>query len=97
MGQRNNHNRQPPKRRGAASAPSHLKAAPATIPRPKAIEYGKPFVVLEDGRKNVFVIQDGKLVSHATSIADYRRNSRVKEMPQKIKGLTRYEICLPIN
>ena len=60
--------------------------------------FGKPFLVLEDSQKRVFVIQGAALVPHDMTIAAYRRDShQVTEMAQKIKGLTRYEIRSPVE
>jgi hypothetical protein len=95
MAQRNRYHgakRQKPR----AAAPPPARAVAAAVEKPRPVVYGKPFLVLEDAKKAVFVIKDAQLVAHEKTIAAYRRDSRVQEMPQKIKGLTRYEICSPL-
>ncbi len=100
MGPRNRPRFQRPKQRRnsppqAASLGS--AAAPLVVEKPRPVVYGKPFLVLEDSHKKVFVIQGAQLVPHDKSIAAYRSDSQVTEMAQKIKGLTRYEIRAPLD
>jgi len=54
--------------------------------------YGKPFILLEDTSKNTFWFKGGRWVAHTQTIAEYRENSQVKELPQKVNGMTRYEV-----
>jgi hypothetical protein len=54
-------------------------------------------LLLEDAQKKVFSFKNGQLIDHAKTIAEYRLDCRVKQLPQKINGLTRYEICLPVS
>jgi hypothetical protein len=35
-------------------------------------------------------------VRHSRSIAECREDCQVKELAQKINGMTRYEICSPV-
>jgi len=60
--------------------------------RKSPTRYGKPFILLEDMEKNTFEFRGGQWVAHSMSIAECRENSQVKELPQKVNGMTRYEI-----
>jgi hypothetical protein len=78
--------------------------APATrmLQRPPDIEiepsviYGKPFIVLEDKEKNTFIYQAGNWVPHTESIAECRKTCQVKELPQRVNQMIRYEIRSPV-
>ena len=97
MGKKNRFHGQRSQRRAAPPAAARGMTALERPEKPRPVVYGKPFMVLEDPQKKVFVIQGAQLVPHEKSIAAYRQDSQVKELPQKIKGLTRYEICSPIG
>lgn len=73
-----------------------IEAPPVYTPKPP-VEYGKPFLLLEDASKQTFEFKDGAWVPFALSIADCKREGLVKELPQKVNKRTRYEIRLPIN
>ncbi len=73
-----------------------IREAPAVIEKKPPVVYGKPFVVLEDGQKDTFIYQGGKWVPHTKTIAECREDCQVKELSQKINGMTRYEICSPV-
>jgi hypothetical protein len=60
------------------------------------VTFGKPFVLLEDLDKSTFVYKGGQWIPHSATIAECRQDCQVKELPQKIKGMTRYEICPPV-
>ena len=60
------------------------------------VVYGKPVVVLEDESKNTFEFQQGAWIPFAMSIAECRHECQVKELPQKVNRMTRYEIRRPI-
>ena len=60
------------------------------------VTYGKPFVVLEDVQKNTFVFSGGRWQPHTATIAECRIDCQVKELPQKINDMTRYEVCSPV-
>jgi hypothetical protein len=68
----------------------------AVAERKPPVVYGKPFVVLEDSQKSTFVYSGGQWVPHTKSIAECRQDCRVKELAQKINGMTRYEVCSPV-
>jgi hypothetical protein len=85
------------KKNNNAYQPAALKtAAAAALERKPPVKYGKPFVVLEDVQKSTFVYQGGQWVRHEKTIAECRADCQVKELSQKINGMTRYEICSPV-
>ena len=88
-------NRKKPARR---PSPSVVVEKPAfVIPaRKPPTTYGKPFIVLEDGQKNTFEYLKGAWVPYSISIAQCRESGEVKELPQKINKMTRYEVRLPL-
>jgi hypothetical protein len=55
-------------------------------------QYGKPFILLEDGNKDTFEFKGGQWVAHPMNIAECRESGLVKQLPQKVNGMTRYEI-----
>jgi hypothetical protein len=95
MGQRYHHQNKRQKPR--ASAPTPVLNRPAPPEKKVPLVYGKPFVVLEDDHKRTFVYVRGGWVSHTRTIAQCREDSQVKELPQKINGMTRYEICAQVT
>jgi hypothetical protein len=78
-------------------APTVVHERPAAIPRKARTQYGKPIILLEDGNKDTFEFQGGRWVAHAMTIAEARESCFVKELPQKVNGMTRYEIRYPIT
>ena len=79
-----------------ATAASPERRAAAAERRAKT-EYDKPFILLEDSDKDTFEFKAGQWARHAMSIAEYRENSLVKELAQKVNGMTRYEIRYPVS
>jgi hypothetical protein len=65
--------------------------------RPAPIVYGKPFIVVEDEQKNTFVFQAGAWVPHTASIAECRQTCQVKELPQRVNKMIRYEVRCPVG
>ena len=62
------------------------------------MQYGKPFVLLEDAQKSTFIYTGVQWVPHSQiDRRDIRVDCQVKELPQKIKGMTRYEICAAVR
>jgi hypothetical protein len=96
MGQRRHHQGKQQRRRPAAPQPSY---APLTaVPEKKtSVAFGKPVLLLEDGEKNVFVYSAGQWVAYNRTIAECRVDCQVKQLPQTIKGMTRYEVCVPLE
>jgi len=60
------------------------------------VQYGKPFILLEDENKSTYEFKAGKWVEHGMTIAECRVECQVKVLPQKLKNMTRYEIRSPI-
>ncbi len=90
----NNHRKRP----AHGSRPATAERVPLTIaPRKPPTEYGKPFIVLEDAQKNTFEYRSGAWVPYAMSVAECRLECSVKELPQKINKMTRYEVRLPLS
>lgn len=88
----------PANKRQAARAPSAergLRYPPAIVERPAPVVYGKPFILLEDAEKNTFIFHAGNWVQHSVSIAECRQTCQVKELPQKLNRMTRYEVRCP--
>ncbi len=57
---------------------------------------GPPMTLLEDASKAVFEYRNGNWVEFALTIAQCRRDGEVKELPQKINKMTRYQVRLPV-
>jgi hypothetical protein len=68
-----------------------------TFEKKPPVRYGKPFVLLEDAQKLTFIYANFQWARHDKSIAECRLDCQVKELPQRINGMTRYEICAPIS
>lgn len=93
MAQRRRSNHQP-RKQAARSAPSEPRLPPA--PKPPVV-YGKAFTLLEDQGKQTFEYKSGSWVPFALTIAECRTTGQVKELPQKVNQMTRYEIRLPVD
>ena len=61
------------------------------------VQYGAPFIVLEDSDKKTFEYANGAWTPYAMSIAECKKSCQVKELPQKVNNKTRYEIRVPIE
>jgi len=76
-------------------------APPPLAPRPErapALVYGKPITLLEDEQKATFYFTKGSWVPYEMTIAECRENScQVKELPQKVNRMTRYEVRCPVR
>lgn len=57
---------------------------------------GKAFVILEDESKVTFEYRSGAWVPYTMTIAQCREEGEVKQLPQKINKMTRYEVRLPL-
>jgi hypothetical protein len=74
-----------------------IREAPAPrVPR-VPVQYGAPFIVLEDTDKNTFEYANGAWTPFAMSIAQCKKTCQVKELPQKVNNKTRYEIRVPVD
>ncbi len=96
MGKRRYHQNKKSKPR-AFSAAAAERPPVRTFDRKPPVRYGKPFILLEDAQKSTFVYAGTQWVRHTKTIAECRLDCRVKELAQKINGMTRYEVCPPIN
>jgi hypothetical protein len=89
-----NHKRQ--KRRSTTPHSSTPREAPRSFEKKPPVQYGKPFVLLEDVNKNTFEYKGGAWIPHSMSIAECRLECQVNELPQKVNSMTRYEVRLPV-
>src|SRR3954453_9505537 len=97
MGQRRQHHHNNKRQnRPASAAPVLARPAYESIERKPKVTYGKAFILLEDAQKNVFVFNAGQWVQYEKSIAQCRQDCQVKELPQRINNMTRYEVCEPL-
>ncbi len=92
---------QAPNKRQAASRPPSDTRRSSLVPitqveRVAPTVYGKPFIVAEDAAKNTFIFQGGAWVAYSESIAQCRLTCQVKELPQKLNNMTRYEVRIPM-
>jgi len=60
------------------------------------VEYGKMFIVMEDGDRNTFSYNGSSWVPHSMTMQECRAECQVKELPQKVNGKIRYEVRAPI-
>jgi hypothetical protein len=72
-----------------------LRRPPEVTERQARTVYGKAFIVLEDEAKNTFIYKGGAWVPHSASIAECRQTCQVKELPQRVNRMIRYEIRCP--
>jgi hypothetical protein len=77
-----------------ASPPAERR--PVVEKKPPVI-YSQPITILEDEAKNTFEFQQGAWVPFPMSIAESRRECLVKELPQKVNRMTRYELRCPVD
>jgi hypothetical protein len=80
-------------RRSSAPPPPPLAVREHKAP----VQYGKPFILLEDGQKNTFKFFGGAWVAYDRTIAQCKVNCQVKELDQKLNRMTRYEVRAPIE
>jgi len=78
-------------------SPSAPARAPVVREKKIPVVYGKPITVLEDEAKCTFQFDNGAWVPYEMSIAECRRECLVKELPQKVNRMTRYEIRRPVG
>jgi hypothetical protein len=95
MSKRRHQHEKRSKSRGSSGTPLARPPVP-TFEKKPVIQYGKPFIVLEDAQKATFVFTNSQWVPHDKTIAECRVDCQVKQLPQKINGMTRYEVCAPI-
>ena len=85
------------KRQAARLAPQTrtLARAPLLSDRPARVVYGKAFIVAEDEAKNTFVYKAGAWVPYEATIAECKLTCQVKELPQRLGKMIRYEVREP--
>ena len=94
---KHNNNRVQNKRQKASARPPLVKPPLEARPASKAPQqYGKPFVLLEDGNKHTFQFLRGAWVPYPKNIAECRQDCDVKELAQKVNQMTRYEVRCPL-
>jgi hypothetical protein len=81
--------------KSASSATPSLRTPPERTQPPAPVVYGKAFVVLEDEAKNTFVFKGGVWVPYTASIAECRASCKVKQLPQRVNKMIRYEVRCP--
>jgi acetyl esterase/lipase len=90
---------QPNKRQQASRPPSDTRRSSlaSIIPSEPVAPtvYGKAFIVAEDAQKNTFYFHGGAWVAYPESIAQIKLTCLVKELPQKLNNMTRYEVRVP--
>jgi len=64
--------------------------------RKEPVEYGKPFIVMEDSEMNTFAYDGSAWVPFNMTMADCKAKCQVKALPQKVNGKTRYEVRSPV-
>src|SRR5688572_18473982 len=94
MAQRNRFSNNRQKNRSAHSPPPLRQ--PLVMEKKVPVEYGKAFIVMEDEQRNTFVFKGGAWVPYSMSIAECRQDCQVKELPQKVNRMTRFEIRSPV-
>lgn len=93
MAQHNRFSHKKQKVKGGQAPPVR---SPVVFERKAPVVYGKPVIMMEDEQKNTFIFKAGNWIPHEMSIADCRRECEVKELPQKVNRMTRYEVRFPI-
>lgn len=93
---RNNRFNQHRQQRRLAPPTSMLRQAPSPAEFAAPVQYGNPVIVMEDESKNTFIYDTGAWVPHDRSIAECRQDCLVKELPQKLNRMTRYEVRSPV-
>lgn len=94
MAQKNRFHSKRQKTRAAAPYPPLRQPVDMTQKAP--VVYGKPFIVMEDEQHNTFVYSGGAWTPHSMTMAECRQECQVKELPQKVNRMTRYEVRSPV-
>jgi hypothetical protein len=97
MGKKRRYNdKRHPVRTFTPPPPAPERRAAAAERRAKT-EYAKPFILLEDANKDTFEFKAGQWTRHSLTIAECRESCLVKELAQKVNGMTRYEVRYPVS
>jgi hypothetical protein len=98
MAQYNRFNRRGGKKQYRSSRATAIERPAIEIPQSREpLSFGKPFIVLEDAQKTTFEYRQGGWIPFAMTISQCRSEGHVKELPQKINNMTRYEVRLPLS
>jgi hypothetical protein len=98
MAQYNRFNRRGGKKQVRQTRSTASEMPAIEIPQPREpVVYGKPFIVLQDAQNSTFEYRQGGWVPFAMTISQCRIEGEVKELPQKINNMTRYEVRLPLS
>ena len=90
------HSNQRARPTGVSFSPTRsLYHPPEPAQRTAPVVYGKAFIVLEDEAKNTFIFKGGAWVAHTASIAECRQSCQVKQLPQRVNKMIRYEVRCP--
>ena len=85
------------KQHGAATVTRLARELPIPTERPPPVVYGKPFILLEDSEKSTFIFKAGSWIPYGESIAECRETCKVKQLPQRVNQMIRYEVRAPID
>ena len=96
MAQRNRFSNQRQKARTRTAPPAPAFRQPVVLEKKPIIVYGKAFIVMEDEQKHTFIYKGASWAPHTMSIAEYKQDCQVKELPQKVNRMIRYEIRCPV-
>ena len=96
MARKNRFNHKRHQRTQSTARAAVTREPPKVYEKKAPIQYGKPFILLEDPQKNTFEYARGTWVAYAQTIAQCRQIFQVTELPQKVNGMTRYEIRSPL-
>ncbi len=72
-----------------------LLVTPIVTERVAPTVYSKPFIVAEDENKNTFIYKAGAWIPHTETIAECKLTCLVKELPQRLGKMIRYEVRAP--
>ena len=97
MAQKNRFNHHKRARPASDNRGPVVREAPAVYVKAPPVQYGKAFIVMEDREKNTFEYSAGAWVPFSMNMVACRQSCQVKELPQKLNGMTRYEVRLPLT
>ena len=80
----------------SSSRTAVVREVPVYEPK-EPVDYGAPFIVMEDADKNTFSYNGSAWVQHRMTMAECRLQCQVKLLPQKVNGKLRYEVREPIS
>ena len=96
MAQKHRNNNANKRNRHAPSPRGPQREAPPPYQLKPIVQYDKPITILEDTMRNTFEFKGGAWVPFNMTIAECRKGCLVKELPQKVNQMVRYEVRCPI-